>query len=243
VPRILTTNATITCPHGGSGTTIPTLPKWQIDGGYVCVEEDTGTLACPFVTTPCVGYILKSMGLNATKIDDKKVILETDFNQTLTGLPLTIVERNKVVDQSTPAAIPAGEEAPPQSEELTDLVPPVVVAMPPTFPFKITPPPTPVPVQITFTLTGNHPLQWVLTLIKIPATGPGTNFDLTNGIPGNATVVPFGGEWRTTSLTVSVTLTPTYVASLGPGSHELYMIGVSKRGISGHIKAVIVVSP
>jgi len=240
MPQILTTNAQIFCPHMGKGTTIPTSTKWQINGGFVCLEEDTGTLACPFLPLPCAGYTLKSMGLNATTIDQRKVILVTDFNQTFTGLPLVMTELHPVNDQSTPAAIPAGQQAPPLSPELTDLVAPVVVGVPPSFPFKITPPPTPTPVVITFTLTAQHPLKWILTLINEPL---GQHMDLTSGIPGSVTVTPSGGDWSTPVLTVVVTMVPTFVASLTPGKHDLYMTGVSKRGLSGNFSASIMVSP
>ena len=40
MPQILTTNAMILCPHGGTGSTVPTIPKWPINGGYVAVEGD-----------------------------------------------------------------------------------------------------------------------------------------------------------------------------------------------------------
>src|SRR5882724_892639 len=173
MPQILTTNATITCPHGGTGSTTPSTEKWQIDGGNVCVERDVGTLTCPY----CVSYTLQSMGLNATEIDGRKVILVTDFNKSVTGLPLVMLEKHPVIDQSTPTPIPAGQQAPPPSEEMADLVAPVVVGVPPSFPFKITPPRTPVPVVIAFTLSATHPLQWLATLIQIPLGGaPGQHF-------------------------------------------------------------------
>lgn len=240
MPQLLTTNAIIMCPHGGLGTTIPSLPKWQINGGFVCVEQDTGTLACPLLNNPCVGYTLQSMGLNATKIDDRKAVLVTDFNTTVAKLPLTISETHQVFDESTPAPIPAGQQAPPESEEMSDLSKPIVVAAPPSTPFKITPPPTPVPVVVTFTLTANHPLQWILTLITVPLTPLGQSYDLTKGIPGAVTVVPAGGQWTTPTLTVTVTMAPVFVAGLGPGKHELYLTGVSQRGVSGHDKSIIV---
>ena len=62
------------------------------------------------------------MGLNATQIDGRKVILVTDFNQTLTGLPLLMTESHQTFDESTPAAIPTGQPAPPLSPEMADLV-------------------------------------------------------------------------------------------------------------------------
>lgn len=237
MPQLLTTNAIITCPHGGIGTTIPSAPKWQIDGGFVCVEGDTGTLACPFLVYPCVGYTLKSMGLNATSIDSRQAILVTDFNQTLTGLPLLMVETHQVFDQSVPASIQPGQPAPPLSPELTDLIAPIVVAPPTPFPFVIH---APAPVVITFNLTADHPLKWVLTLID--ETPPGKNIDLTNGIPGAVTVTPSGGTWSSPVETIVVTLTPPFLTALGIGKKDLFLTGVSRRGLSGHDSATIMVS-
>ena len=122
MPQVLTTNATIMCPHGGLGSTVPAIPKWQINGGYVAVEGDSGTLSCPFGLFPCTGYQLRSMGLNASEIDGRKVILVTDFNQSLTGLPLVMTEFHQTFDESTPAPIPTGQPAPPPSDEMADLV-------------------------------------------------------------------------------------------------------------------------
>ena len=237
MPQLLTTNALIFCPHGGKGTTIPSIPKWQINGGFVCVEGDTGTLACPFLIYPCLGYTLQSMKLNATKIDQKQAMLVTDFNQTLTGLPLIMTETHQVLDQSTPAPIPAGQAAPPLSPEMSDLVPPIITAAPPASPFSMS---APAPVVITFNLTTDHPLKWILTLInELP---PGQNIDLTNGIPGAVIVAPSGGSWSSPSTAVVVTLTPPFLAGLGLGQKDLFLIGVSKRGLSGHATATVTVS-
>ena len=236
MPQILTTNAIITCPHGGKGTTIPSVQKWQINGGFVCVEGDTGTLACPFLVYPCVSYTLKSMGLNATTMDERKVMLTTDFNQSVTGLPLLMTETHQVLDQSVPASIHPGQPAPPLSPELADLISPIVVAPPAPFPYVIH---APAPVVITFSLTTDHPLKWILTLIN---ESPGGSFDLTNGIPGAVSVVPSGGTWSSPSQTVVVTFTPPFLGGLGVGSKELFLTGVSRRGLSGHDKATIVVS-
>jgi len=237
MPQLLTTNAQIFCPHFGKGTTIPSLPKWQINGGFVCVEGDVGTLACPFLIYPCVGYKLQSMGLNATKIDQRQAMLVTDFNQTLTGLPLLMFETHPVFDQSTPAPIPAGQPAPPLSPEMTDLVPPVVTVPQTPFLFKMS---APAPVVITFTLTADHPLKWILTFIDETA---GQNIDLTNGLPGAVMVAPSGGQWTAPSTTVVVTLTPPFLAGLPQGKKDLFLTGVSQRGLSGHKAASIVVGP
>ena len=64
------------------------------------------------------------MGLNASQIDGQKVILVTDFNQSFTGLPLTMAETHTTIDNSTPAPIPAGQPAPPLSPALADVVKP-----------------------------------------------------------------------------------------------------------------------
>src|SRR5262245_15559428 len=85
MPRVLTTNAIITCPHGGLGTTTPVTPLWQAQGGLVAAAGDPGVLSCVFIV-PCVGYTLRSMGLNATTVAGRAAILATDFQQSLTGL-------------------------------------------------------------------------------------------------------------------------------------------------------------
>jgi hypothetical protein len=56
--------------------------KWQINGGYVALDGDTGALSCPFGLLR-TGYILSSMERH--RDDGRKVILVTDFNQSLTG--------------------------------------------------------------------------------------------------------------------------------------------------------------
>jgi hypothetical protein len=38
-------------------------------------------------------------------------------------------------------------------------------------------------------------------------------------------------------------MTPPFVGSLGPGNHQLYLTGVSQRGVSGHAMATIPVTP
>ncbi len=237
MPQVLTTNAIILCPHGGPGTTVPVHPKWQINGGYVAVEGDAGTLACPFIPLPCVGYTLKSMSLNATEIDGQKVILVTDFNQTITGLPLVMSDFHQVFDESTPAPVPAGQSAPPASPAMADLLAPVVTPPMQAIPFSIST--TTVPVVVSFSMTTDHPLQWTLTLINEPLK---FHQDLTNGAPG-AMVLPSGGQWDSPSLPITVTMTPTFLAALTPGISHLFLTGVSERGLSGHAEAIITVSP
>ena len=237
MPQILTTNALVVCPHGGKGTTTPAHPKWQINNGYVAVDGDLGTLLCPFLPVPCGGYTLKSMGLNATEIDGQKVILVTDFNRTVTGLPLVMADFHQTFDESSPAPISPGQAPPPASPALADFASPKVVPPIQAVPFSIST--TTVPVVINFTLASDHPLQWFLTMINEPQK---KHTDLTNGLPG-ATVVPADGTWTTPTLPIILTMTPAFVAALTPGITHFYLTGVSQRGLSGHAEAIVTVTP
>jgi hypothetical protein len=237
MPQVLTTTATITCPHAGMGVTIPTLPYVNAQGGFVTTDGDLGTLSCVFIP-PCVGYSLSSMGLNASTIGGRKVILATDFQKSFTGLPLTIVETTNVYDDSTPAPLSPGTSSQPLAPELLDLAPPVVTAVPMAVPFVMSTmlPPT---ALITFSLGSAFPLSWTLTLLN---TTLGTSIDATNGLPTGLVVTPPDGNWTSPSLVVTATMTAAFMASLTPGTHWLYMTGVSKRGISAVAAASVVVS-
>jgi hypothetical protein len=230
MPQVLTSNATITCPHGGRGTTTPITnpPKWLVSGGAVLLEGDPGTLACPFPQVPCVGYQLRTMGLNATTVDGRQVILATDFNQTLTGLPLTMVETHQTSDDSSPAPLPAGGQAGPPPPELADTTPPTVVGLPTTLAFSTT---TPTPtLAASFTLSASHPWKRVLTLLNGALK---TSVDLTQAQPPGLTVLPPGDAWDTPQLTVTLLLTAAFMAALGPGEHHMFLTGVSRRGLPG----------
>jgi hypothetical protein len=239
MPQVLTTNAIITCPHGGVGTTTPSDPKWSVNGGFVLLENDIGVLSCVFIV-PCVGYTLRSMGLNASKIGQRKVVLVTDFNQSVTGLPLTMLETHQVIDNSTPAPIPAGQSAPPLSAALADAIKPVVTVAPPAMIFTALPSPTPPANTATFSLSSDYPLLWKLILISEPA---GPSRDLTNGpYPPGLQVLPEGGDWSTPSLTVTINIDATFMASLGIGVHHFYLTGVNQRGLSQVVETVLTVS-
>ncbi len=252
MPQVLTTNAIIMCPHGGKGTTIPTAPLWKVNGGYVLVEGDTGTLACPFVLCPCVGYTLRSMGLNATTINGRKVILVTDFNQTFTGLPLIMTEFHQTFDNTTPAPLPqpppppatggigggqptSTQEAAPPSPDMADESKPTVLAVPPVLAFNSTTM-MPAVLNVTFTLATPFPLQWNLMLIDGMKK---LSIDATNGLPPGLIVAPPGGM---PTPTVSVTLTAVFMAALGPGMHHLFMTAVSRRGVPGFAETILTVT-
>jgi hypothetical protein len=237
MPQLMTTNALVFCPHGGKGTSIPSSLKWSIQGGFVLRENDTGVLACPSVPS-CAGYVLKSMHLNATVIDGVPAVLVTDFNQTRTGLPLLIAETHTTLDNSTPAPVPAGADAPPLSPELLDTTPPAVVPMMPIAAFNsITM--LPVTLPLTFIVSSPFPLKWVATRLSEPPNAG--HADLTEGAPG-AVPAPAGGVWTAPVLTVTLTLSAAYMAGLGIGIHHFYLTGVNKRGLSASAESVLTVT-
>jgi hypothetical protein len=239
MPQVLTTSSKIVCPHGGIGTTTPSQPSWKVDGGFVCVDGDQGVLSCKFVT-PCVGYTLRSMGLNATRINGKRVMLVTDFNQSITGLPLSMSATHATHDNSTTAPLPATGPVPPLPPALQDTAPPVVQGSLSSSAFSVMAS-SPASITATFQLTGAFPGKWVLTRIGKPA--PGTHEDLTSGNPAGVSVTPSGGGWGASPLTVTMTLTAAYMAALAQGVHQFYMTGVSQRGLSQNTKVELTVGP
>jgi hypothetical protein len=245
MPRVLTTNAVITCPHGGLGTSVPLTPLWTVMGGAVLQENDPGTLACPFLLMPCGGYQLRSMGLNATTVGERRVILETDFQQTITGLPLLIVETHPVFDESTPAPLPPGVPAPPLSPEMADVTRPTVVANPAT-------PPTIVKstvakgLVLNFALASPFPSRWQLTWLNLVT---GKHPDLTNGSPPDVTVVPESGTWDEPAKTVTVTLSQAFLAgpklqpTSGPKNHRFVLTAINQRGLWSSAEVQLNVTP
>ncbi|HEX6439474.1 MAG TPA: hypothetical protein VF182_20330 [Candidatus Binatia bacterium] len=242
MPQVVTTNTQILCAHFSTAHKNPPLaPLWTIDGGTVLVEGDSGTFpSCPS-TFQCGGYQLRSMGLNATQVTGKKVILVTDFNQTSSGLPITMIETHPVFDETTPAAIPDGQPAPPLPPEMTDHVKPVVISSLPALAFNKTSM-TPPSVLVTFTLTSAHPMRWILTQIDEPGPQPGTH-DRTNAPqPPGMTVNPSGGVWNISPLNINLTMTAPFMASLLPGDHRFFLTGVTQRGLSNFAEVLLTVA-
>lgn len=237
MPQLLTTNATVTCPHMFPGTTTPATPIWAINGGPVCAEGDVGTLACTF-PYPCVGYTLQSMGLTLSTVSNRKVILVTDVNKTLTGLPLRMIETHQVVDDSTTTPIPPGGSAPTLPPALQDLSQPVVVAAPAALAFNSVQM-QPATLAAAFTLTHPFPANWSLTLISEPQA---RDQDVTAGVPPGLVISPADGAWDAPSLSVQLTMTAAYMASLLPGKTHFYMTGVSERGVTGFGELVLTVT-
>ncbi len=239
MPNVMTTMAQVLCPHGGKGVATVFSRKWMANRGFVHAAGDTGTIACPFFLSPCVGYTLRSMGLNATKIDGRTVILVTDFQQSLTGLPLSIVEVHDTFDNSTPAPLPpGGQPAPSLPPELLDESKPIVAVVPPAFTVPQPPPPVVAPLIVTFTLFSRYPRQWMLFVADEFAR---KNVDVTDGIPAAVIPLPSGGAWTTPSLTVVVTLTPLFLNALAGGGlkYHFFMTGVSQRGMNQFAEFVL----
>jgi hypothetical protein len=239
MPRVLTTNAAIRCAHGAPAVKNPPLaPLWTIDGGHVQIEGDSGTFpTCPSAFQ-CVGYVLRSMGLNATRMAGPRVILVTDFNQSASGLPITMSELHNVFDDTTPAPIPDGQPAPPLPPDMADLDPPIVSVSPATLAFNATSG-SPPSLAVTFTLTAAHPLRWILTQIDEPEEV--TN-DRSSTQPPGMTVSPSGGVWGVSPLTITLTMTAAFMTTLMPLKHRFFLTGVTRRGLSSFAEAVLNVS-
>ena len=238
MPQVLTTNATIMCPHGGLGSTVPAIPKWQINGGTVAVEGDSGTLSCPFGLFPCTGYQLRSMGLNASEIDGRKVILVTDFNQSLTGLPLVMTEFHQTFDDSTPAADPdrpAGAAGERRNGRLVAAGRRTAAA---DFSIQHQHDAGAGRRDIQFDRRSSPPVDADADQHDAPIQ---SGFDQRRARRGRCARQTGNGD--TPSLTVTVTLTPAFVAALTPGTHHLFLTAISRRGLSSYGEAKIEVTP
>lgn len=241
MPQVLTTNATVLCPHNGQGTSapsVPAAPRCFVQGGQVLVENDTGVLACPNGPVPCLGYTLRSMGLNSSRIAGRRILLVTDFNTTVTGLPLAMTEAHTTIDDSTPTPVPAGEAAPPLPPPMADPTSPIVTASPRALAFNsvsLQPP----ALTASFTLAATFPRARTLTLINEPEK---THTDVTNGAPPGLVVSPAGSEWAVSPLTVTITLTADFMAALTPRTHRFYMTGINQRGRSACAQVVLTVT-
>jgi hypothetical protein len=241
MPRVLTTNASILCPHGGIGTSVPSDPKWIVEGGTVLLDGDMGTLSCSTFTPPCSGYRLQSMKLNSTEVDGRNVMLVTDFTRSFTGFPLTIQEMHHTLDDSSPNPIPGGTAPPPIPPELGEIDQPMVVSVPGALAFSLSVfgnSGTPLALPMAFTLQSQFPRRWLLSLISSTQ-----HRDITDGERPNIVVAPSGGAWSTSVLIVTVTLSGAFMATLAPERHYLVLTAVNFRGKSKFAQVVLTVSP
>ena len=241
MPRVLTTNASILCPHGGIGTSVPSDPKWIVEGGTVLLDGDMGTLSCTTFTPPCSGYRLQSMKLNSTEVDGRNVMLVTDFTRSFTGFPLTIQEVHHTLDDSSPDPIPAGASPPSVPPELQEIDQPVVVAAPSALAFSLsvfTNTGNPITLPMTFTMQSEFPNRWLLFMLS-PS---GVHRNITNGDLPNIAVNPFGGAWSSPVLIVTVAPTGVFMNTLSTGTHYFILTAVNVRGKSQYAQVALTVS-
>jgi hypothetical protein len=240
MPKVLTANAQITCPHGGLGTSTPAAsPIAFANGGAVLVDGDKGKVAGCANQVPCATYPLTSLQLNAAYVSGKHVMLVTDFLLTDTGFPLKIKETHEVYDNTIPAALAAGA-MPVIPPELGETDTPIVAVAPPTLPFSIATfgsTSNPAMLPFVFTLSSLFPRRWTLHQVS-----PTASTDITAGIPASITVLPAGGAWPTSALTVAVTITGTFAATLAVGTHQLVLTAVNHRGLAAMAQATLMVS-
>jgi hypothetical protein len=245
MPKVWTTNALVTCPHGGGGTSIPAPPRnATINGGEILLDGDQGVFNRPpcLNKPPCLGYDLKSMGLNATSIQGRSVMLVSDFTRTYTGFPVKVSESHVVNDKTLPGTPPAGGAVIPPEMQADDT--PTVVCVPPTLAFSVaafTNTSQPAMLPLSFTLSSQYPLKWMLWQV-----GTSGQLDVTAGLPSQVTVLGVGaspdGTWSSPSATVSVTLMGTYLATLAPGDYQFVLTAVNTRGFSAFDKCALTVS-
>ena len=246
MPKVITRNAIIQCPHSGIGQSMPSQTAVLVGGAPVLVDGDTGViqncLNVPPAGVPCAGYVLRSMNLNAVTVGGHRALIDTDFEQSSTGYPLAIREFHQVEDLSLPVVVPPGRTftTPP---ELQDTDHPTVTALPPVLAFSriaFSNTGTPSSLTITFTLSSQFPNQRRLTMIVPP-----NSKDITSSAPLGLTVQPSGGSWTVSPITVTVTLTAIFMMTLPvlPAKVSFVMVGINRRGRSAFAETVLGVSP
>lgn len=246
MPKVLTRNALIQCPHSGIGQSVPSQLAVTIAGAPVLLDGDTGVipncLNLPPVGVPCAGYLLRSMNLNAVTVGGRRAMMDTDFVKSFTGYPLVLTEFHQTEDKSLPVTVPPGGSVttPP---ELQDTDRPSATAVPPVLAFSkggFTSTGVPPALGVTFTLASQFPSRWILTEIVPPGSK-----DITAQAPTGVTVQPSGGSWTASPLTITVTLTGAYMMTLPvlPPKISLVMVGMNRRGRAAYAEAVLGVSP
>jgi hypothetical protein len=239
MPRILTTHATVLCPHGGQGTSIPSQPpKGYVQGGAVLLDGDTGIIAGCVNQIPCVSYLLQSMRLNSSLIDGRPVMLVTDLVQSNAGFPLTLTESHPIHDSTTPAPLPAGA-APRIPPELTEDDQPQAQVAPSRLPFSLSGfggTGQPLALPFVFTLTSAHPRRFTVWQISSPNN---VNRDVTAGVPPAVVVAPAGGGWSSSPLAVSLTVSGAYASTLAVGDHTFALTAINHRGLFALAEATV----
>ena len=242
MPLIMTKNAIVTCPHGGTGTNIPTQNKVFVKDSPVMVDGDSGSvLGCMLPLTmglPCKSYQLNSMKLNSTYIDGKNIMLITDYVLSDTGYPLIISETHFVEDNTTPAPLKPGEEPSFPPFLLNLIKPQVQIAPPSSYKYSISgvsglskPPPL---TPFVFTLMSTFPLKWKLTELLQP--------DVIKDLTDNNMVTIMmggkkGGEWNDNILKANLKIPKTEILSIG--KYYFTMTAIDQRGNADYANAEI----
>lgn len=241
MPLIMTKNAIVTCPHGGTGTNIPTQNKVFVKGSPVMVDGDSGSiLGCTFPALGgplCVSYKLNSMKLNSAYIDGKNIMLVTDYVLSNTGFPLIISETHFVEDNTTPAPLKPGEK-PSFPPFLLNLIKPQVQVTPPSsYTYSLSSNPPTVPTIFDFTLFSSFPLEWKLTELKKQPLPPDIIKDLTDSYM----VTPKGGEWSDNILKINLKIPSTEFSSVG--KYFFTMTAIDQRGNADNANAEVEITP
>jgi hypothetical protein len=239
VPKVLTTAAVVRCPHGGQGSSMPAGTPLLFAGGAVLADGDQGTIALCTNQVQCKTYKLSSMQLNSMYVGGKRIMLVTDFIQTDTGFPLAVTESHNVVDQTVPSPLAPGATptTPPELREDDKPAVTVTVAPPPFSKSGFANSGQPVSLPFAFSLTSLFPRRWTLWRIS-----PGLSQELTAGLPPGITVAPSGGAWAASPLTVAMTVTGAFVATMDVATHSFVLTAVNHRGLWGMAEAKLAVA-
>jgi hypothetical protein len=136
MPRILTTQYTLTCPHGGIGTINSKNVFLQIGNGFALTDGDIGLVTLCSAAC-CLNFTLVSMKLNSLKCNRQHVILNTDTILTNVGFPMVATPPAfSVVDRTAPVSMLNSSQKLP--EYLDDESAPILIetSPPPPDPWK-----------------------------------------------------------------------------------------------------------
>jgi len=109
MPRLLTTQSAIQCPHGGSARLTTANTRVQVDGGFVLLENDQHVVTgCPFMAgskpQPCI-RIQWSAGAQKLKINGQAALTESSVGLCSTAEQITQGKAIVVNTQSKGSAL------------------------------------------------------------------------------------------------------------------------------------------
>ncbi|MFQ5812409.1 MAG: hypothetical protein ACE5I2_04350 [Anaerolineae bacterium] len=167
-------------------------------------------------------------------VDGRNVMLVTDFVQSNFGFPLTIQENHSVFDNTTPAPLPDGD-IPAIPRELREDDQPQVSVTPESLEVSLAAAQPGVLLPFEFTLQSEFPRQWSLL--------DNNTGDITYGAGADILVTPAGGNWVSSPLTVTMSISGTYVSELSPGEHGFFLTAINHRGLWAMAEAKLTVTP